>query len=173
MSAGLLAALHDLVPALQRRAEALDAAEAPPLQDMAELRALGALTAPLPRAHGGLGAGTEPGGAALLLDMLRLIGRGHLAVARLFEAHVNAVRLVARYGTPAQLAAAARDVHNGHLFALWVTDPPGAASPAALRLVTAYADGPAPVSDGPSATAPPARAVPSSARRLRASRASS
>ena len=69
MSAGLLAALRDLVPAMQRRAEALDAAEAPPLQDMAELRALGALTAPLPRAHGGLGAGTEPGGAALLLDV--------------------------------------------------------------------------------------------------------
>ena len=127
MSAGLLAALRDLVPAMQRRAEALDAAEAPPLQDMAELRALGALTASLPRAHGGFGAGTEPEGTALLLDMLRLIGRGHLAVARLFEAHVNAVRLVARYGTPAQLAAVARDAHDGHLFALWVTDPPGAA----------------------------------------------
>ncbi len=124
-AAPLLAALHDLVPLMQRRAEALDADEAFPAEDMADLRRLGALAAPLPRARGGLGAGTEPDGAAPLLDMLRLIGRGHLAVARLFEAHVNAVRLVARYGTPDQLGAVARDVQDGCLFALWVTDPPG------------------------------------------------
>lgn len=126
-AADLLAALRGLVPIMQRRAEALDAAEAYPAEDVADLRAAGALMAPLPRAHGGLGAGTEPEGGALLLDVLRLLGRGHLAVARLFEAHVNALRLIARYGDPVQLAAAARDVRDGHLFALWVTDPPGAA----------------------------------------------
>lgn len=124
-ASALLAALQRLVPAMQRRAETLDAEEAFPSDDMADLRDIGALAAPLPRALGGLGAGTESDGALLLLDMLRLTGRGHLAVARLFEAHVNAIRLIARYGTPAQVAAAARDAREGHLFALWVTDPPG------------------------------------------------
>lgn len=123
----LLAGLSRLVPGMQRRAEALDAAEAFPAEDMAALRTLGALASPLPRALGGLGAGTEPDGGVVLLEVLRLLGRGHLAVARLFEAHVNAVRLVARYGSPAQIASVAADVRGGHLFGLWVTDPPGAA----------------------------------------------
>ncbi len=123
-ASALLAALSHLVPGMQRRAEALDAGEAFPADDIADLRSIGALAAPLPRPLGGLGAGTEPDGALVLLDMLRLIGRGHLAVARLFEAHVNAIRLIIRYGTPAQAAAAAQDASDGHLFALWVTDPP-------------------------------------------------
>lgn len=121
----LLTALSSLVPNMQRRAEALDAEEEFPSDDIADLRRVGALAAPLPRSLGGLGAGTELEGALLLLDALRLIGRGHLAVARLFEAHVNAIRLIVRYGSPAQAAAAARDAREGHLFALWVTDPPG------------------------------------------------
>ena len=80
----------------------------------------------MPRAFGGKGAGTEAAGAAILQEMLRAIGRGHLATGRLFEGHVNALKLIASYGTPAQLARAAADVQAGHLFALWVTEaPPG------------------------------------------------
>lgn len=130
-ASALLAALQHLVPTMQRRAEALDADEAFPSDDIADLRSIGALAAPLPRRLGGLGAGTEPDGAFLLLDLLRLTGRGHLAVARLLEAHVNAIRLIVRYGTPAQAEAAAADTRAGHLFALWVTDPPG--EPLTLR----------------------------------------
>ncbi|GAC1345447.1 MAG: hypothetical protein NVSMB18_25180 [Acetobacteraceae bacterium] len=119
----LLARVAALVPAMQGRAAGCDADDAYPDADMTALGAAGLLTAPLPRFLGGFGAGTEPDGAALVLDLLRVCGRGSLAIARLFEAHVNALRLVLRYGTPDQLRLAARDVQDGHLFGLWVTDP--------------------------------------------------
>jgi alkylation response protein AidB-like acyl-CoA dehydrogenase len=40
------------------------------------------------------------------------------------EAHINARHLIARYGSPSQRARAGEDVRSGHLYALWVTDPP-------------------------------------------------
>lgn len=104
------------------RAGALDQAGAFPAEDMEALRALRVLRAPLPAASGGLGAGTEPGGAATILALMRALGRGNLAVARLVEAHVNALRLIVRFGGDAAVAAAAADVMAGHLFGLWVTD---------------------------------------------------
>jgi alkylation response protein AidB-like acyl-CoA dehydrogenase len=55
---------------------------------------------------------------------LALLGEGNLAVARLYEAHVNALQLVFRYGQPELKDRTAADVKAGHLFALWVTDPP-------------------------------------------------
>jgi hypothetical protein len=48
-----------------------------------------------------------------------LVGSGNLSVGRLFEAHVNALHLLGRYGTSAQRLAASRD----ELHAVWVTDP--------------------------------------------------
>ena len=121
----LSAALARLVPAMQARAAALDAEEAFPEQDFQALRELGALRAPLPTGQGGQGAGTEPGGMDLILRILTTLGQGNLAVGRLFEAHVNAVKLITAYGLPAQVERAAADVRDGHLFGLWVTDPPG------------------------------------------------
>ena len=117
-------ALASLVPAMQTRAAALDAEEAFPEQDFQALRELGALKAPLPSSQGGQGAGTEPGGMELILCILTTLGQGNLAVGRLFEAHVNAVKLIAAYGTPAQVERAAAEVRDGHLLGLWVTDPP-------------------------------------------------
>ncbi len=117
-------ALASLVPAMQARAAALDAEEAFPEQDFQALRELGALKAPLPSSQGGQGAGTEPGGMELILCILTTLGQGNLAVGRLFEAHVNAVKLIAAYGTPAQVERAAAEVRDGHLLGLWVTDPP-------------------------------------------------
>ncbi len=116
----------ELTDTFQGRARALDEHPVFPAQNIQDLRDIGALIAPLPRAFGGKGAGTEAAGAAILQEMLRAIGRGHLATGRLFEGHVNALKLIASYGTPAQLARAAADVQAGHLFALWVTEaPPG------------------------------------------------
>ena len=48
------------------------------------------------------------------------------------EAHINAIRIVMRYGNTHQQTLVAKAVHDGNLFALWVTDPPGGGG---LRLV--------------------------------------
>ncbi len=109
---------------MQGRAASLDRAAQFPADDVALLRDLGALTACLPVQSGGLGWGSEPAGAAAILALLCQIGRGNLAVGRVFEAHVNAVRLLTRYAGPTALEQAASDIQAGHLHALWVTDPP-------------------------------------------------
>ena len=120
----MLDKLGQMLPAMRQRAPAHDQAASFPAEDITALRDAGVLAAALPARLGGLGAGTEPGGAALLRDTLVTLGRGNLCVARLFEAHVNALRLVERFGSAEQRAQAASDVFAGHLFGLWVTDPP-------------------------------------------------
>ncbi len=114
--------LPTLVPIFQSRAPQLDADSAFPTRNIADLSATGALMAPFPPSHGGQGAGTTQAGAQTLLRTLRLIGQGHLATGRLYEGHVNAVKLVATYGTPAQLARLASEARQGHMLGLWVTD---------------------------------------------------
>ena len=122
--AALLAELQELRPAMQARAEQLDAEARFPAEDIADLGRIGALAAAIPARLGGLGMGIDPDGALPLLDLLRLIGHGNLAVGRVFEGHVNALRLVMRFGTPAQQQRAAEDARRGELFAIWVTDDP-------------------------------------------------
>ena len=112
--------------AMQGRAAALDRDGRFPDEDIALLRGLGLLAAPLPHSMGGWGAGTERDGVDALLAILRAIGRGNLALGRLYEAHVNALKLIVDYGTADQAEAAARDARSGRLFGVWVTDPPGA-----------------------------------------------
>ena len=119
----LLARLEALLPTLQGRAAALDTAAQFPAEDIADLRAIGVLSAPVPKHLGGLGIGTEPDEAQTTLDLFRLLGRGNLALGRLIEAHVNALRLLFRYGDAATCQLAAYDAHAGHLCGLWVTDP--------------------------------------------------
>ena len=109
----------DLILLFQSRAAQLDADSAFPTQNIADLAESGALTAPFPASQG---AGTTPEGAHLLLQTLRRIGQGHLATGRLYEGHVNAIKLVATYGTLAQLDRLAAMAAQGHLFGLWVTD---------------------------------------------------
>ena len=79
---------------MAERAGTLDQHETFPTFDIAALRSIGALTAPLPERFGGAGAGTEPHGTRLLFELLCGVGRGNLSVGRLLEAHVNAIRLV-------------------------------------------------------------------------------
>ena len=109
----LLRDLRRLVPAMQERATTLDAHAAYPVADMQAIRELGLLAVPLTDA--------DPG---LLCDILATLGQGNLSVGRLFEAHVNALQLVTIYGVAEQRDRVAEDVGAGHLFGLWVTDPP-------------------------------------------------
>ena len=121
-----LASSLDLI---ESEAATLDRQGGFPGRAVARLREIGALLAPLPRQLGGLGIGAEPEGADGLLSVLRLLGRGSLAVGRLYEGHVNAIKLITVYGDAAQQAAAAKDAAAGHLFGIWVTG-----GPAPLRL---------------------------------------
>ncbi|MDO4262883.1 MAG: glycosyl transferase family 1, partial [Deinococcus sp.] len=65
-----------------------------PAKSFAALRRHGLLRATLP---GGLGYGL---GGPQVLHLLRAVGRLSLPVARLYEGHLNALRLLARYGSP-------------------------------------------------------------------------
>jgi hypothetical protein len=91
-----------LIPWMQNRASTLDRDAAFPAAELEHLRSAGALSPSLDRA-GDL--------AALLV----LVGQGNLSVGRILEAHINALRLIRRYGTSRE---------DGRLYGLWVTDPP-------------------------------------------------
>ena len=118
-----LAAAREASRAAAGRAGAEDRDGGFPVQDVADLARLGLLAAPEPRDAGGAGLGEEPG-AGDLCAVLRLVGYGSLALGRLYEGHVNALQLVARYGAPATRARLFADARAGHLFGVWNTEPP-------------------------------------------------
>jgi hypothetical protein len=97
-----------------------EAAHRFPTDIVAMLRRLGVLVAPLPRHAGGFGWGTEAAGISALCETLRILGHASLAAGRIFEAHVNAIALLFRYGDAVIRTAAAGAVRSGQLFALWV-----------------------------------------------------
>ena len=115
----LLHAARDLVPAMRARTEILDRDACFPSLDFDQLRDIGALSAVIPKRLGGLGLGIDRGGALALFDLLRFLGRGNLAVGRIFEGHVNAFKLISLFGNEVQIERAAEDLTAGHLFAIW------------------------------------------------------
>ncbi|GAN46013.1 alkylation response protein AidB-like acyl-CoA dehydrogenase [Methylobacterium sp. PvP062] len=119
-----VAAARQVATAAAARADGQDRDDGFPAEDVADLARLGLLTAPIPSDEGGLGLGEEPD-MAEFATVLRLVGYGSLALGRIYEGHVNALQLVARYGTPTQRARLFADVRDGHLFGVWNTDPPG------------------------------------------------
>ncbi len=101
-----------------------DAAAIFPSGAIAALHAAGLMTAPFPAHLGGADL-IAADAVDQLRDVLRLIGGGDLSVGRLYEGHVNAVALVARYGTPSQLSRLAADVHDGALSGVWNAEGAG------------------------------------------------
>src|SRR5271156_5839078 len=94
----LLTTVAAMLPSMEAEAARLDQAVAFPRQSFELLREAGALQATLPESLGGLGFGYGTDGAADLLHLFLLLGQGSLSVARLYEAHVNALQLICRYG---------------------------------------------------------------------------
>jgi alkylation response protein AidB-like acyl-CoA dehydrogenase len=123
----LLEYVFALLPDIAAHAAALDETPAFPRADFDALIETGLLRATLPEAYGGAGFGYGEAGADFLRLLLAGLGEASLPVARLAEAHVNALQLAFRYGTEAMQARCAADAADNHLFALWVTDPPGSA----------------------------------------------
>ncbi|XYD10747.1 acyl-CoA dehydrogenase family protein [Methylobacterium sp. NMS12] len=130
------AAARAIAAAAPARADAQDHDYGFPQDDVADLARLGLLAAPVPVDHGGAGLGTEPGAGALA-EVLRLVGYGSLALGRLYEGHVNALQLIARYGSPAQRVRLFADARAGHLFGVWNTGP----GEGGLRIEASDADG--------------------------------
>jgi alkylation response protein AidB-like acyl-CoA dehydrogenase len=63
-----------------------------------------------------------------MFDALRLVGRGDLSVGRLFEGHVNALRLFDWYGNERQQVWLRARLNAGCFFGVWATEPaPGVA----------------------------------------------
>jgi hypothetical protein len=107
---------------MRARAEILDRERHFPVADFSQMRAIGALAVVMPQKQGGLGLGIDPDSALSLFELLRILGSGNLAVGRIFEGHVNALKLILLYGDEAQKKSAIDDVRNGHLFAIWIAD---------------------------------------------------
>ena len=120
--ATLLRRMGPINHASRENAQKLDAAGVFPSEDVAALARAGVLRAAVPTLLGGLGIGTEPSRAAATAAVLHLLGSGSISLGRIYEAHLNAIRLVMRHGDAFQRRAAARDACAGHLYGLWVTD---------------------------------------------------
>lgn len=109
-----------LAPRLFAHASHSDQEGGFPTEEFDWLRAAGLLTAPLSGEAGGAGLGELPR-TLTLLHTLKHIGRGNLAVGRVYEGHVNALQLVQRFGQPAQVTRWAEEARAGHLFGVWNT----------------------------------------------------
>jgi alkylation response protein AidB-like acyl-CoA dehydrogenase len=119
-SDGLLAVLMKERPIIRQTGRYPDAKDRFPIEIIDLLRQAGALRAPLPRAEGGLGWGTEDDGLSALCEALQILGSACLSVGRIYEAHVNAIALIFRYGDADVRSSASDAVRSGHLFGLWV-----------------------------------------------------
>ncbi len=124
LQAAAAAAADEAVAALDRRARGeVDAAGL-----VADLRASGLLRLCLAPGDGGAGLATEAVLAPALARVLRRIGAADLSAGRLFEGHVNAVKLVALYGSPEMRAGFAADIRDGAISGCWNAErPPGLA----------------------------------------------
>jgi alkylation response protein AidB-like acyl-CoA dehydrogenase len=91
-----------------------------PVEEFDHLRRSGLLTVPLRQALGGAGVGIEAEATHTLLRLLRQIGRGNLAVGRIYEGHINGLQLVQTFGTQEQIEQYASDVRDRHkVFGVW------------------------------------------------------
>ena len=87
-----------------------------PADEFEKLRAQGWLIAPLDEQWG-----TAPGTHRKMLDALRQTGGRDLSTGRLYEGHVNALMLIAKFG---DVGAARKDLEAGRIFGVWNTDAP-------------------------------------------------
>ncbi len=115
-----------MLAAIARRAPEEDRRDGDLSRDIDDLRKSGWLTVCLPGDAGGQGWGTDPEGAEPALAALRALGRANLSVARLFEGHMNATKLVMAYGAAPLRAEVARRVRDGLLLGVWGADVPAA-----------------------------------------------
>jgi alkylation response protein AidB-like acyl-CoA dehydrogenase len=90
------------------------------VQEFQQIAAVGLLAAPLKPDLGGIGLGIDASTTYDLLLLLKQIGRGNLAVGRIYEGHVNALQIVQTFGTPEQIEIYAQDARDrDKIFGVW------------------------------------------------------
>lgn len=114
----------NLLETIAARASASDQPGADTAEDILALHKSGWLTACLPVSAGGKGWGIEASANREANFVLRNLGRANLSVARLFEGHMNAVKLVDLYGSSPTAQRIFREVKNGALMGVWGADLP-------------------------------------------------
>lgn len=90
--------------------------------ELARLYEAGFALAPLPVKLGGRGWACDVSRLSEAFDALRMLGRANLSLGRLFEGHLNAVKLVEVYGTADQLEELATSIANGSWLGVWGAD---------------------------------------------------
>ncbi|WP_410510572.1 acyl-CoA dehydrogenase family protein [Nodosilinea sp. E11] len=118
--AELLQLASQLADDFAARAAAVDCSGAFPAAEFEQLAAAGFLAAPLVRGLGGCGLGTDAATTYDLLRLLKHVGRGNLAIGRVYEGHVNALQLIQTFGTAEQIDRYGREARDQHkLFGVW------------------------------------------------------
>jgi alkylation response protein AidB-like acyl-CoA dehydrogenase len=120
ISADLLRLAVQMADTFAQEAAAVDQPGAFPAAEFERLAAAGFVAAPLRPALGGCGLGIEAATTHDLLRLLKHIGRGNLAIGRVYEGHVNALQLIQTFGTAHQIQRYGRDAREQHrLFGVW------------------------------------------------------
>ena len=119
---GVLANDEAWLIAIADRAAGADKGEYDLSSDINALRAAGWLTACLPRSDGGRGWGTQAGDAIAAFNALRMLGQVSLPVARLFEGHMNAVKLIHLYAGKELACDVYAAVKAGTMLGVWGAD---------------------------------------------------
>lgn len=109
----------DLLVAIRAGDEALDRGLRGPTIELALLADAGLLSAPLPVDRGGRGWGTSAAGAEPMLALLAALGGASLPLARIYEGHVNAIKLVLGYGNRDQQERACAAVAARAILGVW------------------------------------------------------
>ena len=116
--------LADALAWITANASNVDDVEADVRAEIDLLRRMQLLSACVPPTFGGqaLGFSSQAGEIRQAFEILRRIGHASLPTARLFEGHVNAVKLVALYGSDATQRDIFARVLDGALLGVWGAD---------------------------------------------------
>ncbi|RYE32411.1 MAG: acyl-CoA dehydrogenase [Hyphomicrobiales bacterium] len=122
---------HDFRPRVQAVVDRLvesgaryDAAPLYPLESVETLRAAGLHRLFAPPESGGESFADARAENTALMNVLRVVGRADLSLGRIFEGHVNALKLFAWFGSSQQKASLSLRLRDGAFYGVWATEPP-------------------------------------------------
>lgn len=122
---------HDFRPRLQALFDRLvesgaryDAAPLYPQESVETLRIAGLHRVFAPTESGGESFSDARAENTALFNVLRIIGRADLSLGRIFEGHVNAMKLFSWFGSAEQKANLTLKLRDGAFYGVWATEPP-------------------------------------------------